>query len=1521
LYRPAMQSALQYLWTFTNGNPGTAITPVPGAIAYSQLGTHPITLTVTSECGATTGNGSVDIIAPPIAAAGSDKTICSDGTTSIGSGGSPGITYQWTPITGISSPASAVTDISLQYTGANADTTLTYVLKASAGVDCFSTDTVLITIQKRPTIIAKTADNTICEGSSTQLTVLGASSYLWSPAGSLNSNTGDTVLASPPASTIYAVIGTAANGCTDTTTVTVNIQAYPATDAGADSTVCNNTTSVQLVGFPAGGTWSGSNITSAGLFNPQAAGNGVYTLKYTAALNQCSKQDSTVITVIDPPVANAGADTTVCQNSTPIAFTGLPAGGTWSGNAFITPNGSFTPTTAGNYQLIYTFGGGSCISKDTITVLVKDAISNNSISPSQSVCINTQPAIINGLVATGGDGTPAYQWQQSTDSTNWVDIASATSVNYTPPVLVSTTWYRRLAFTTLCAGTQGSISNPVKITVRENSIAEFTAGKTLSCIPFDLSTVINTVTYPDRNGTYQWFANDVLIGSNSTGVFPGYTISTQADSVTIKLITLSQYGCKPDTQTIQFFTAATSFAGFAKDTAGGCGPLTVNFTNTSSIINNNIQFFWDFGNGQLSNLAQPLPVVFNTSAYFNDTTYYITLKTYNGCDTTIWKDSVKVRSNPNARFGLLSTEGCSPFTVNINNTSLGGPNTYYWDFGNGDKDTTYTTGLVTYTYNIGNNPDTVTITLIALNECGSDTSQIDVRIAPNVIRPQVNINSSQLFGCSPHTVGFINSTSGATRYVWNFGDGAAPVITNNSQNVVTHTYTDTGTFNIRIDMSNGCSDTSVFRQVTVYPSPVANFSTSAAIYCLGDTITVNNSSSNATNYRWFWGDGQTSVSANPVHLYATAGNYTVYLRAERSNSNGLVCYDTLVRPITVLVRPNVSIQSNIAPVNCAPFTLALAAPGIINETATWLIYDSTATPAIITITGATAQYTFNKPGTFSAKLIASNTLGCTDSATVTFTVKGTPQASFTPGNFSICTTDTTIAYTNTSTYNDIGPLSYRWIVDNLQRSVNGNFTHRYTAPAGAILPLTFTTQLIVSNTVGCSDTASAILQMSPSATAAFSISNANACVPFNLAITDASRFATRYRWFVNNVLADTTANPTIIITQPATAYSIRLIADNIYGCTPDTVDVNFTTRSKPAARFTLNDTLGCNGVLNTVTNNRSTNANAYTWDWGDNSPRNNFVNPTHLYGTQGQYLITLIATDGTCSDTSSQLIRVSLKPTVDFSADNTLTCDTARVKFSNLTQNASNYTWYFSDGGSSTSAEPFHAFAPSITPYTVKLVADNGLGCKDSLTKPNLITAKVPPPGDFFISPNATISYPNYTFSFNNLTPASNNYTYQWNLGDGTFASTRDVINHKYGDTGNYAVQLVVLDAASQCLDTTTRIARIDGFPGYLYVPNAICPNCMQSNVREFMPKGKGLAQYRLQILTTWGELIFETTSLDADGAPNKAWDGRVKGQLVQQDVYVWRIDAKFKNGTEWLGMIYPGDSKYKKAGTITVVK
>ncbi len=1517
----------------TGSNTNIRSTSLPGGIVTSTGG------------GSSTCENNATLVWDISPATGYSITSGSQGSLN----GNPGNGFLWTP---------GSNDLNLNFNTTGTYTVKLYVFNQRCGID---STVQTICVRNPPVANFTMSDHSVCLSGTTSITNTSPAglclgdTYAWTvdyldPLGCGNTGTTNYSFINGTSATTnnadlrfdapgkYAItltvsaVGSGGSCSPGIKTDTFTVKGRPKVSLGTFADICVNTS------FSPTATVSGCYADNALQYDwaftngsPATSSNAIPgAISYTQigaqpiqliVTNECGTGTATSsVTVIQPPVANAGNDTTVCQDTAPLSFAATPAGGSWSGSPLITPAGDFTPSSPGVFQLIYTYGSGPCTATDTVLVKVRDSISNNIITPNQSICINTQPAIITGLTATGGDGTPAYQWQQSLDSLTWADIAGATGLDYTPPVLDTTTFYRRIAITTLCFGTQGSFSVPVKVTVRKDAQALFTGSQLVGCVPFDLSTVINTTAFPDRNGQYQWFADNVAIGTNSTEVFPGYVMNNADDTVVIRLITVSQFGCVPDTFSLQFITTAASIANFTKDTAGGCAPITATFTNTSSTINNNIQFFWDFGNGTTSTLAQPAPVTFNSSPFFTDTTYQISLRAYNGCDTTLWRDSVLVKSKPLARFGVLSTFGCSPFTVQISNTSPGNNNVYYWDFGDGSKDTTFVNGPLNHTYNTGSQIDTVTVQLIAVNQCGADTQTIDLRIAPNIIVPQININGSDLFGCAPHTVGFVNSSSGATYYTWDFGDNTLPIVTNNNQVVVSHTYTDSGTYNVSIRLSNGCSDTTVFRQITVYRKPVAAFNASAVIYCLNDTVRVINTSTDANSYTWFWGDGQISSGINPTHLYATAGNYVIYLRAERTNNSGLVCYDTLVRPITVLVKPNVSVQTNLGVPNCAPFIFNATATGIISETATWYITDSTANPSLIIINGINAQYTFNNAGTFSAKLVAENSLGCKDSTTINFTVRGTPTASFTPQNLTVCSVDTTISYLNTSVPNDNGPVGYRWIVDNLQLATTGNFTHRYVPPAGAILPRIFTTLLIASNTVGCSDTATALLQMNPSATARFSISNTTTCVPFVASVTDASQYATSYKWFVNGVLTDTTANPALTVTQGSTVYNITLIADNAYGCGPDTFTISFTSRARPVAAFRLSDTLGCTGILNIGTTNQSTGANFYQWDWGDNSANSNLTSPTHLYNTQGQYLITLVASDGVCRDTADQLVRISVKPVADFSVSDTLTCDTARVQFFNLTTGGSLNSWSFSDGTTSTDVNPFKSFAPALTPYTVKLVVDNGLGCKDSVVKPNLITAKVPPPADFFISPSPVITVPNYTFSFNNLTPNSNRYFYQWNLGDGSFANTRDV-RHQYNDTGSYPVQLIVLDTSTNCPDTMIRIARIDGFPGYLYVPNAICPGCVQSNLREFLPKGKGLLQYRLQIFTTWNELIFQTTSIDAEGAPNQAWDGRYKGLLVQQDVYVWRIDAKFKNGTEWIGMIYPGEGKYKKAGTITVVK
>jgi hypothetical protein len=161
----------------------------------------------------------------------------------------------------------------------------------------------------------------------------------------------------------YAVIGTAANGCTDTATVTVTVNAAPDVNAGQDQSVCSGT-SVTLNGAGATNyTWN-NNVQNGVPFTPTVTQT--YTLTGTNALG-CSATDQVTVTVNQAPTVSLGPDTVVCENNFPyqITATGTPgATYTWDNGATGNP---ISVATAGAYTVTATSNSG-CTSTDVIIV-------------------------------------------------------------------------------------------------------------------------------------------------------------------------------------------------------------------------------------------------------------------------------------------------------------------------------------------------------------------------------------------------------------------------------------------------------------------------------------------------------------------------------------------------------------------------------------------------------------------------------------------------------------------------------------------------------------------------------------------------------------------------------------------------------------------------------------------------------------------------------------------------------------------------------------------------------------------------------------------------------------------------------------------------------------------------------------------------------------------------------------------------------------------------------------------------
>jgi gliding motility-associated-like protein len=253
------------------------------------------------------------------------------------------------------------------------------------------------------------------------------------------------------------------------------------------------------------------------------------------------------------------------------------------------------------------------------------------------------------------------------------------------------------------------------------------------------------------------------------------------------------------------------------------------------------------------------------------------------------------------------------------------------------------------------------------------------------------------------------------------------------------------------------------------------------------------------------------------------------------------------------------------------------------------------------------------------------------------------------------------------------------------------------------------------------------------------------------------------------------------------------------------------------------------------------------------------------------------------------------------------------VTFNNLSTDAHTFLWTFSDGSSSTQLNPSHWFSGPGN-YSVTLYVEGDGGCNDTETLTDAITVWPQPIADFYWTQS---NYPviNGEVYFDNNSTNAN--TYNWNFGDSTYSNAVNP-SHTYQQYGTYFVTLIASNNFG-CVDTVVKPIQIKFFKG-LYVPNAMTPEYGDPATRVFTPKGFNLKSYRIQIFDTWGNKLWESTKLTDRGEPAESWDGYYKGQLLPQDVYVWKIEAVFLDDTVWEGKHYPS-GEIKPTGTVTIVR
>lgn len=299
----------------------------------STLGTH-YRIRVVSSNPAVTGhdNGS-DITINPVltvtASASPSVNLCTGDTLTLS--GTGAVNYTWT--NGVVNGTSFVPSA-----------TATYIVTGSNGTGCNSSDTITVAVNPHPLVFAYASSINVCAGNTVTLTGIGsADTYTWT------GGVTDAVPFTPTTSATYTVTGTDANGCSSTTTKTVNVK--PVASSNQTLFIC-----------------AGDTVT-VGTYHHTTSG--IYTDVLTAA-NGCDSTVTTNLTVNDVSVITSG-DTLIVP-STGATYQWLNCNSAYAPIGGQT-NHEFVPSTGGSYAVAVT--KNSCVDTSACELSTVGITENN----------------------------------------------------------------------------------------------------------------------------------------------------------------------------------------------------------------------------------------------------------------------------------------------------------------------------------------------------------------------------------------------------------------------------------------------------------------------------------------------------------------------------------------------------------------------------------------------------------------------------------------------------------------------------------------------------------------------------------------------------------------------------------------------------------------------------------------------------------------------------------------------------------------------------------------------------------------------------------------------------------------------------------------------------------------------------------------------------------------------------------------------------------------------------------------
>ncbi|HVY75398.1 MAG TPA: PKD domain-containing protein [Puia sp.] len=757
-----------------------------------------------------------------------------------------------------------------------------------------------------------------------------------------------------------------------------------------------------------------------------------------------------------------------------------------------------------------------------------------------------------------------------------------------------------------------------------------------------------------------------------------------------------------------------------------------------------VVFNWDFGDGTTSSDPNP------THSYTVPGTYIVNLSftTNHGCTGTAFPpDTVRVYPIPHALFNAMDSLPCTNNQAEIFTNLWDSAYQFRWLYGDGSSDINNDIYHLHYYNQEGN----YLMTLIASSPgCKPDTFSLTRYVKTTPLPYGQSINT-----CDSNRLGVIitDSTTGASEYIWSYGDGSVNDTDYTYLPQRVHEYPDSSAvYNASLTAVFGsCIQTA---PVPVYVLPVQHpvLSSSADTICQNGSLPVRISGLD-TNYRsiangsgvyydivaWQFSDGTTMApQGNTGFQTIYNGNLSKLKPGEDSvrviiRSNIFGCYDTS-NFIPIHINGPVAVfgaQDDICYSSPVIFTdSSYGTNGVPITQWVWNFGDGN---SLTRTTADTVMHYYAFPGNYTPTLTVTDSLGCTAKVKLAInkvTVLGS-KADFywSPVNIA---PGSPVTFYNSSITNLGATFQWFFKSDGSTSTDPDSVVHTFTNIGYD------TVRLVASATTAgtCADTSVQLVIVNNLA-ASFTyttqyIDHAN-CPPMVAYFVSTTKNAISLHWdFGDGATADNNPNPSHTYNLPGT-YVITLTAYGANGLTTSCQD-SLTVKG-PYAVLYSSLLQACIPAIDTL-HATASYADSYTWDFGDGTIISTTDTlATHQYILPGLFTPALIMTDSTGCQVTFRYDKQLLMDTLHISPDPAIIlCDTGIAWFSPKVMSyvadslgmALTWHWDFGTGapGDTSNIANDHFTYTSPGDYLARVQVSSPIGCVGTATD----TVHVVPP-------------------------------------------------------------------------------------------------------------------------------------------------------------------------------------------------